>query len=109
MARPRITGAREETIADLREEFLDRCRAKNLSVRTIGDLLPHRPEVPGAQAVLICVESGTWVPAVSMSPSTRSTLRSLLAWRIVLGSPTERWPDRSCPPRSMMPTLIPAR
>lgn len=37
MARPagRPVAAREATVADLREEFLDRCRAKNLSVRTI--------------------------------------------------------------------------
>lgn len=37
MPRPagRPIGTREATIADLREEFLDRCRAKNLSVRTI--------------------------------------------------------------------------
>lgn len=37
MARPggRPVAAREGTIADLIEEFLDRCRAKNLSVRTI--------------------------------------------------------------------------
>lgn len=35
MARPRVTRSLEATIADLREEFLDRCRAKNLSGRTI--------------------------------------------------------------------------
>jgi len=35
MARPRTTRTTEATIADLREEFLDRCRAKNLSPRTI--------------------------------------------------------------------------
>jgi len=37
MARPagRSISAREATIADLRDEFLDRCRAKNLSVRTL--------------------------------------------------------------------------
>jgi integrase/recombinase XerD len=38
MARPagRPIGTRQATIADLRDEFLDRCRAKNLSTRTIG-------------------------------------------------------------------------
>lgn len=37
MARPagRPIGTHETTIADLREEFLDRCRGKNLSGRTI--------------------------------------------------------------------------
>ena len=35
MARPRTTRTTEVTIADLRDEFLDRCRAKNLSVRTL--------------------------------------------------------------------------
>lgn len=35
MARPRMTQAREATIADLRGEFLDRCKAKNLSPRTL--------------------------------------------------------------------------
>ena len=35
MARPRSTRMADATIADLREEFLDRCRAKNLSVRTL--------------------------------------------------------------------------
>jgi hypothetical protein len=36
MARPagRPIGTREATVAELRDEFLDRCRAKNLSVRT---------------------------------------------------------------------------
>lgn len=35
MARPRTTRKGEPTILDLRDEFLDRCRAKNLSPRTI--------------------------------------------------------------------------
>lgn len=35
MARPRTTRITEPTVADLREEFLDRCRAKNLSPRTM--------------------------------------------------------------------------
>ena len=35
MARPRTTRATEATMADLRGEFLDRCRAKNLSPRTL--------------------------------------------------------------------------
>jgi integrase/recombinase XerD len=35
MPRPRVTQSDKATIADLREEFLNRCRAKNLSARTI--------------------------------------------------------------------------
>ncbi len=35
MARPRTTRITEPTVADLREEFLDRRRAKNLSPRTM--------------------------------------------------------------------------
>lgn len=35
MARPRSARTTEATVADLRDEFLDRCRAKNLSVRTM--------------------------------------------------------------------------
>lgn len=44
MARPRTTRTTEATVADLRDEFLDRCRAKNLSGEDAG--VVRRPHLP---------------------------------------------------------------